>query len=79
METAKQAEAAVEHQRLALKNTLDDLRGHLKPTRLAGEVLSGGAWFDRLQTFARTNPISWTIMTIAAIGIGVQTSRRTTR
>ena len=79
MDTAKKAEAAVERQRLALEQTLEDLRDHLKPMQLAREVLSGGHWFDRLQTFARTSPVSWTIMTIAAIGIGVQTSRRTMR
>ena len=79
VKTAKQAEAAVERQRLALEHTLGDLRNHLKPTRLVGEVLSGGDWFDHLQTFARTSPVSWTIMTVAAIAIGVQTSRRTMR
>ncbi len=79
MTTAKIVEGEVERQRLALEHTLGELRENLKPSNLVKETLSGGQWIDRFQAFARTSPISWTIMTIAAIGFGAQTSRRITR
>ena len=79
MDDARKAEAEVEKQRVALENTLGALRENLQPAHLAQEVLSGGRWFDRLQNFARTSPVSWAVMTIAAVGLGVQTSRRIQR
>ena len=75
MHSAKQAEAEVERARVALEATLADLRRNMRPAHLAREVLSGGHWFGRFQTFARSSPISWAVMTTAALGIGVQASR----
>ena len=77
--SARIAEAEVERERIALERTLGDLRDNLRPSHLAAEALSGGRWFDRFQTFARTSSVSWAVMTIAAVGIGVQTSRRIRR
>lgn len=73
--SAKQAEAVVEKERRALEATLGGLRQNMRPGRLAQEVLSGGQWFGRFQNFARSSPISWAVMTTAALGIGVQASR----
>ena len=75
MHSAKQAEAQVEKDRLALEATLAGLRRNMRPAHLAQEVLSGGRWFGRFQHFARSSPISWAVMTAAALGIGVQASR----
>ena len=77
--SSRVAEAEVERERIALERTLGDLRDNLRPSRLAAEALSGGRWFDRFQTFARTSSVSWAVMTIAAVGIGFQTSRRIRR
>ena len=76
MQSVRQAEAEVEKQRLALEQTLGDLRHNLQPSHLAQEALSGGRWFRRFQAFARTSPVSWAIMATAAVGVGIQASRR---
>ncbi len=75
MNSAKQAEAEVERARVALEATLAGLRTNMRPAHLAREVLSGGDWFGRFQNFARSSPISWAVMTAAALGIGIQASR----
>ncbi len=77
--SSRTAEADVEHQRIALERTLENLMDNLQPSHLAQEALSGGRWFDRFENFARTSYVSWAVMTIAAVGIGVQASRRTRR
>lgn len=76
MNDVRSAEADVEKQRVVLERTLGALRKNLQPSHLLQEALSGGQWFDRLQRFARKSPISWTVMTVAALGVGIQTSRR---
>ena len=79
MSNSKSVEREVERHRGNLERTLSELRDNLKPSHLAQEALSGGRWFSNFQRFAKTSPISWAIMTAAAVSVGVRTSRRTVR
>ena len=79
MSNAKNVELEVERHRGELERTLSELRDNLKPSHLVQEALSGGDWFSSFQRFARTSPVSWAIMTAAAVSVGVRTSRRTLR